>query len=70
MMWGRDPDELKAEIEEAAEIAEEIAGPIVDQAATDTDPDEVRIRYIDGRTNKVSKAIAKELIARGQAELM
>ena len=63
-------EELAARIAEAAEIAEEIAGPVVDAARKPDDPDEVRIKYRDGRTNKVSRQIAVELVARGQARVV
>lgn len=66
-------EQLKAEIEEAAEIAEEIAGPMVDAAMGPRDPDEVNIEYLDDRkikTAKVSRAIAVELVARGIARVV
>ncbi len=74
MLMAKSKEELKAEIEEAAQIAEEIAGPTVDAAITNRDPDEVRIEYLDGRkgkkTARVSRAVAVELVARGRAKVI
>lgn len=63
-------EELREKIELAAEIAEEIAGPVVEAAVTKDDPNMVRIVYPDGHQNRVTKQVAKELVARGQAKVL